>query len=100
MSAIASQITSVSIVYSAVCLGAKKKTSQPRVTGLCGGNSQVAGKFPAQRVSKAENDVIMNLMKCGAVTTQTISSKSSQLTPRRSPAMARYWVPFENLNSY
>ena len=32
-----------------------KKTSKLRVTGLCEGNSPVAGKFPAQRVSDAEN---------------------------------------------
>ena len=32
-----------------------KKTSKLRVTGLCGGNSPVAGEFPAQRASNAEN---------------------------------------------
>ena len=32
-----------------------KKISQPRVTGLCAGNSPVTGEFPAQRVSNAEN---------------------------------------------
>ena len=31
-----------------------KKTSKLRVTGLCDGNSPVAGKFPAQRASNAE----------------------------------------------
>ena len=31
------------------------KTSKLRVTGLCAGNSQVTGEFPAQRVSIAEN---------------------------------------------
>ena len=34
------------------------KTSKPRVTGLCEGNSHVAGEFPAQKVSNAENDLI------------------------------------------
>ena len=32
-----------------------KKTSKPRVTGLCEGNSPVTGEFPAQRTSNAEN---------------------------------------------
>ena len=40
-----------------------KKTSKLRVTGLCAGNSSVAGEFPAQRTSNAEmfpfDDVIM-----------------------------------------
>ena len=32
-----------------------KKTSKPRVTGLCAGNSPVTGEFPAHRASNAEN---------------------------------------------
>ena len=40
-----------------------KKTSKLRVTGLCAGNSSVAGEFPAQRTSNAEmfpfDDIIM-----------------------------------------
>ena len=32
-----------------------KKISQPRVTGLCEGNSPVTGEFPAQRPRNAEN---------------------------------------------
>ena len=32
-----------------------KKTSKLRVTGLCAGNSQEAGEFPAQMASNAEN---------------------------------------------
>ena len=32
-----------------------KKTSKPRVTGLCAGNSPVTDEFPAQRASNAEN---------------------------------------------
>ena len=32
-----------------------KKTSKPRVTGLCAGNSPGTGEFPAQRASYAEN---------------------------------------------
>ena len=32
-----------------------KKTSKPRVTGLCAGNSPGTGEFPAQMASYAEN---------------------------------------------
>ena len=32
-----------------------KKTSKPRVTGLCEENSPATGKFPSQMVSNAEN---------------------------------------------
>ena len=58
MSAMGSQITSVSIEY---CLlnrlfrRKSKKTSKLCVTGLCGGNSPVTGEFPAQWASDAEN---------------------------------------------
>ena len=56
MGAMASQITSVSIVYSTVCSGAdQRKTSKLRVTGLCEGNSPMTGEFPSQRASNAEN---------------------------------------------
>ena len=56
MSAMASQITSLTIDYSTVYSSRRsKKTSKLRVTGLCEGNSPVAGEFPAQRASKAEN---------------------------------------------
>ena len=44
MSAMASQITSLTIVYSKL-----------RVSGICVGNSPVTGEFPAQRASNAEN---------------------------------------------
>ena len=65
MSAMASQLTGVSMVCSAVCSGAdKKKTSKPRVTGLCGGNSLVTGEFPSQRPVTRKmfpfDDVIMS----------------------------------------
>ena len=61
MSAMASQITSVSIVYSTVCSGTdqRKQRSSPstklRITGLCEGNSPVTGETPVQWVSNAEN---------------------------------------------
>ena len=47
MSAVASRITSFSIVYSTVYFF--------RVIGLCAGNSPVTREFPAQRASNAEN---------------------------------------------
>ena len=56
MSMMASQITSLTIVYSTVYSGTDhKKTSMLRVTGLCEGNSPVTGEFPAQGASNAEN---------------------------------------------
>ena len=55
MGAMAFQITSLTIVYSAVYSGEKsQKTSKLRVTGLCAGNSPVTGEFPAQRASNTE----------------------------------------------
>ena len=73
MGTMASQITSVTIVYSTVWTGAKK-TSKLRVTGLCAGNSPVTGEFPAQMASYAENISIWwchhfsiwKLLKCQA----------------------------------
>ena len=57
MGAIASQITSLKIVFSTVYLDTCrwKKTSKLRVTGLCAGNLPKAGEFPAQMASNAEN---------------------------------------------
>ena len=55
ISAMASQVTGVSIVYSTVCSGADQRKYQFSVTGLCEGNSPVTGEFPAQRASNAEN---------------------------------------------
>ena len=57
MSAMASQITGVSIVYSTVCSGADQRKPQSSVllAGICEGNSPLTGEFPAQRASNAEN---------------------------------------------
>ena len=56
MSAMASQITSLTIVDSTVYSRRRsKKTSKLRVTGLCAGNSPMTVKFPSQRASNAEN---------------------------------------------
>ena len=56
MSTMASQITSVSIVYSTVCSGTdvKENIKAPR-DWLCTGNSPGTGEFPVQRASNAEN---------------------------------------------
>ena len=63
----ASQITSLTIVYLIVYLGADQTKyhssallalcagNSPVTTGLCVGNSPVTGEFPAQRASNAEN---------------------------------------------
>ena len=67
MGAMASPITSVTIVYSTVYSGADKKTSKLCVTGLRARNLPVTGDFPAQRASNAEkiqfDEVIMNSMQ-------------------------------------
>ena len=57
MSTIASQITSVDILYSTfVQAQIKENIKAPRhVTGLCVGNSPVTGEFPAQKASNAKN---------------------------------------------
>ena len=56
MGKMASQITSLTIVYSTVYSGAdQKKVSKLRVTGLCAGNSPGTGEFPAEMASNAEN---------------------------------------------
>ena len=56
MVAIASQIASLTIVYSTVYLMQRsKKTSKLRVPGLCAGNSTVTDGFPAPRASNAKN---------------------------------------------
>ena len=65
ISVMASQINSVSTFCSTVCSGAdQRKISKLRVTGLCEvippeplceGNPPVAGGFPSQRASNAEN---------------------------------------------
>ena len=56
MGTIASQITSLTIVYSNVYSGADQRKF--RVTGLFEGNSPGTGEFPAQMASNAENDAI------------------------------------------
>ena len=56
MSTMASQITSLAVVYSTVYSRRRsKRTSKLRVTGLCEGNSPVTGEFPTQRSRNAEN---------------------------------------------
>ena len=63
MGAIASQITSLTIVYSTVYSDADKKTSKLRVTGLCAGNSpgpmNSPHKWPVTRKMFSFDDVIM-----------------------------------------
>ena len=55
MGAIASQMTSLTIVFLNRLFDTDKKTPKLRVTGLCAGNSPEAGEFPAQMASNAEN---------------------------------------------
>ena len=56
MSAMASLIIGVSIVYPNVCPGADQMKRQSSVLlAFVMGNSPVTGEFPAQKASKAEN---------------------------------------------
>ena len=54
VSAMASQITSVSLLYSTVCSCRSKKTSKLRVADLWEEKSPVSGEFPANRASYKE----------------------------------------------
>ena len=55
MGAIASQITSLTIVFWTAYLDTdQKKTSKLRVTGLCAGNSPEAGESPTQMAVNAK----------------------------------------------
>ena len=56
MGAISSQITSLTIVFSAIYLDTDHKENiKARRHWLCAGNSPEAGEFPAQIASNAEN---------------------------------------------
>ena len=56
MSTMASQISSLTIVYSTIYSRCRsKKTSILYVTGLCEGNSPVTSEFSTQRASNVEN---------------------------------------------
>ena len=73
MGVIACQITSLTIVYSAVYSSTYKKNIKIRVNGLCAGNSPMTGEFPVQMASNTENVSIWwrhhdkKLMKAGAM---------------------------------
>ena len=73
MSAMASQITSVTIVYSRFYSGTnhqrnhQSSTSLAALLALCVGNSLVTGEFPTQRASNTENVSILwchNVLWC------------------------------------
>ena len=56
VSAMASQIISVSIIYSTVCSGVDQRKHQSSASlAFCARNSPVTGEFPAQRASNTEN---------------------------------------------
>ena len=56
MNTMASQITSLTIVYSIVYSGVDQiKHQNSALLTLCAGNSPVTGEFPAQRASNTEN---------------------------------------------
>ena len=56
MGAIASQITSLTIIFSTIYLDTDQRKHQSSgVTGLCAGNSPEAGEFSVQMASDDEN---------------------------------------------
>ena len=55
MSAMASQITSLTIVYSRLFRYRSEEISKLRVTGFCAGSSPVTCEFPEQRASNTES---------------------------------------------
>ena len=55
MGVIASQIISLTVVYSTVYSGADQRQHQSSAALALGGNSPVTGEFPAQMASNAEN---------------------------------------------
>ena len=65
MIAMASQITSLTIVYSTVYSGSDQRKHQSSTSlALCVGNSPVTGEFPAQMASNTENvSIWWRLMK-------------------------------------
>ena len=82
MSAMACQVTSLTIVYPTVYSRCRsQKTSKLRVTGLCEENSPVTDEFPAQRASNVENVSIWWVMMFCSVcfTTQIASNDKSNL---------------------
>ena len=63
MGTMASQITSLTIVYSAVYSGADQRNHQGSASlALCETNSTGTGEFPAQMASNAKNDDV--IMTC------------------------------------
>ena len=93
MGPIASQITSLTIVYSTVYSGVdQRKTSKLRVTCLFVGNSPGTGEFPAQMASNAENDSIWwrhDLFCCVCVRVQANSSNEGWQYTRKIPSSQR-----------
>ena len=75
MSAMASQITSISIAYSTVW---SKKAPKLRVTGLCEGNSPFAGEFPAQWASNSGRRFHFMTSSCHDNLPWTVSSATEE----------------------
>ena len=67
MGAIASQITSLTIVYLIVYQTQIKENIKLRVTSLCEGNSPGTGEFPTQIASNAESSFNLMTSSCFCV---------------------------------
>ena len=104
MSTMASQTTSLTIVYWTVYSRRRsKKTSKLRVSGLCEGNSPVTGEFPSHRASNAENVCIwwrhhdvqpVTPADLGAWPADNIEAEAVRWlgdSEKRSESISKYW---------
>ena len=95
MSAMASQINSLTIVYSTLYSWADEKKSKLRVTGICEGNSPVTGEFPAQRASNAKN---VSIWWCHHV--RQVDWHIDHLGSMRGHTQSVYWFLINDILSY
>ena len=102
MTAMASQITSLTIAYSTVYWGADQ-TAKLCVTGLCVGNSPVTGEFPTQMACNAENVSIwwrhheyVTISADGSARYRAAADWRTVLT---SYHFAGIWQPLEHIHS-
>ena len=96
MGTVASQITSLAIVYSTVFSGCRsKKTSKLSVTGLCAGHSPGIGEFPAQMASNEDNVFIWwrHYVKCSSLITNVKNRSDFEISkePRYFALTCRPW---------
>ena len=105
MTAMASKITSLTIVYSTVYSGAdqRKHQSIASLAFVCEGNSPVTGEFPAQRASSAENVSIYqwNILKAEwAIIALVVTPVNPTGRPRVRSGYSGGWWPIRKWAQY